>query len=45
MKKENEMKTIIVTQEEINQATKPNIYRNRKKYTRKDKHRNKSIED
>jgi len=45
MKKENEMKTIIVTQEEINQATKPNIYRNRKKYTRKDKHRNKFIED
>ena len=33
------MKTIIVTQEEINQATKPNIYRNRKKYTRKDKHK------
>jgi len=45
MKKENEMKTIIVTQEEINQATRPNIYRNRKKYTRKDKHRNKFIED
>jgi hypothetical protein len=45
MKEENKMKTIIVTQEEINQATKPNIYRNRKKYTRKDKHRNKFIED
>jgi len=39
MKKENEMKTIIVTQEEINQATRPNIYRNRKKYTRKEKHK------
>jgi hypothetical protein len=39
------MKTIEVTQEEIYQATRPNIYRNRKKYTRKDKHRNKSIED
>ena len=41
----DKMKTIIVTQEEINQATRPNVYRNRKKYTRKDKHRNKSIED
>ena len=39
------MKTIIITQDEIYQATKPNIYRNRKKYTRKDKHRNKIIED
>jgi hypothetical protein len=38
------MKTIIVTQEEIYQATKPNIYRNKKKYTRKDKHRNSDIE-
>ena len=45
MKKENKMETIIVTQEEINQATRPNVYRNRKKYTRKDKHRNKFIED
>ena len=44
-KNENKMKTIIVTQEEINQATRPNIYRNRKKYTRKTKHRNKQIED
>lgn len=39
------MKIITVTQEEINQATRPNIYRNRKKYTRKNKHRNKFIED
>ena len=39
------MKTITITQEEIYQATKPNIYRNRKKYIRKDKHRNKIIED
>jgi hypothetical protein len=38
-KNENQMKTIVVTQEEINQATRPNIYRNRKKYTRKDKHK------
>ena len=33
------MKTIIITQEEIYQATRPNVYRNRKKYTRKAKHR------
>jgi hypothetical protein len=39
------MKTIVVTQEEINKATRPNVYRNRKKYTRKDKHRNTSIEN
>jgi DNA-directed RNA polymerase subunit RPC12/RpoP len=38
-KNENKMKTIIVTQEEIIKATRPNIYRNRKKYTRKDKHK------
>ncbi len=35
------MKTIIVTQEEIRMATRPNVYRNRKKYTRKKKHKNK----
>ena len=45
MKKEDKMKTIVVTQEEIIKATRPNIYRNRKKYTRKNKHRNKFIED
>ena len=39
------MKTIVVTQEEINKATRPNVYRNRKKYTRKDKHRNISTQD
>lgn len=31
------MKTIQVTQEEIRMATRPNVYRNKKKYTRKDK--------
>jgi hypothetical protein len=35
------MKTIIITQAEIIQATRPNIYRNKKKYTRKIKHGNK----
>jgi hypothetical protein len=39
------MKTIEVTIQEIQAATRPNVYRNRKKYTRKDKHRNKKIED
>jgi len=33
------MKTIKVTQEEIRMATRPNVYRNRKKYTRKEKHK------
>jgi hypothetical protein len=32
------MKQVIVTQEEIKMATRPNVYRNRKKYTRKEKH-------
>jgi len=39
------MKIIEVTIQEIQAATRPNVYRNRKKYTRKSKHRNKSIED
>ena len=34
------MKTIQVTQQEVLQATRPNIYRNKKQYTRKDKHKN-----
>jgi hypothetical protein len=39
------MKTIEVTVQELQAATRPNVYRNRKKYTRKDKHRNKKIDD
>lgn len=35
------MKQIQVTQEEIRQATRPNIYRNKKVYTRKEKHKKK----
>ena len=31
------MKTIQVTYQEIKMATRPNVYRNKKKYTRKDK--------
>ena len=37
------MKTIIITQDEIRQATRPNVYRNKKKYTRKDKHKGQSL--
>ena len=33
------MKTIQVTLQEIRMATRPNIYKNKKKYTRKDKHK------
>ena len=39
------MKTIEITIQELQAATRPNVYRNKKKYTRKDKHRNKSIEN
>lgn len=41
MKKEKkkEMKKIEVTMQEIWQVTKPVIYKNKKKYTRKDKHK------
>lgn len=34
------MKTIEVTLEEIKMATRPNVYRNKKKYSRKNKHKN-----
>ena len=37
------MEKIIITQEEIRMATRPNVYKNKKKYTRKTKHRNKNI--
>jgi hypothetical protein len=33
------MKQIEITYEEVKMATRPNIYRNRKKYTRKNKHK------
>jgi len=38
--KKNKMQTIQVTLEEIKAATRPNVYRNKKKYTRKTKHKN-----
>jgi hypothetical protein len=34
------MKTIEITQQEILMATRPNVYRNKKKYNRKSKHKN-----
>ena len=37
------MKTIIVTQEEIKMATRPNIYKSKKQYTRKSKHKIKNL--
>ena len=33
------MKQIEVTIQEIQMATRPNIYKNKKKYTRKEKHK------
>ena len=36
------MKKIIRTREEELAATRPNVYRNRKKYTRKSKHEGRS---
>lgn len=35
------MKQIKITQKEINDATRPSIQKNKKKYTRKKKHKNK----
>jgi hypothetical protein len=36
------MKKVKVTIEEIYQALRPNVYRNKKKYTRKSKHNKKN---
>jgi hypothetical protein len=33
------MKTIQITQDEIRMATRPNVYRSKKHYTRKSKHK------
>jgi hypothetical protein len=41
---EVQLSTIEVTQEEIRMATRPNVYRNRKKYTRKEKHKEKTYD-
>jgi hypothetical protein len=34
------MEKIQITYQEIKMATRPNIYKNKKKYTRKSKHKN-----
>lgn len=34
------LKKIQVTLQEIKMATRPNLYKNKKKYARKDKHKN-----
>jgi hypothetical protein len=39
------MKTIEITIQEIKMATRPNIYKNKKKYNRKDKHKNKLLKN
>ncbi len=39
------LKTIQVTQKEIQEATRPNVYRNKKKYTRKTKHLNRNKDE
>lgn len=36
------MKKIVATMKEMYDAMKPNVYRNRKKYTRKTKHKHKN---
>jgi hypothetical protein len=39
------LQNITVTQQEIWMATRPNVYRNKKKYTRKSKHKSKKYDD
>ena len=36
------IQTIVATLEEIKMATRPNVYKNKKKYTRKKKHKSKN---
>lgn len=38
------MKTQVLKQQEIWQATRPNVYKSKKQYTRKTKHKNKGYE-
>lgn len=37
--KGNKLKEVILTLQEVRDATRPNIYKNKKKYTRKNKHK------
>ena len=34
----------MITQHELNQATRPNVYKNKKKYTRKSKHKGSKLD-
>lgn len=43
MKEDNKLKTITVTQGEIQDAMKHSVHRNKKKYYKKIKHKNKTI--
>ena len=38
--KDTKLVTIIITMEELRCASRPNVYRNKKKYRRKKKHKN-----
>jgi hypothetical protein len=38
------LEVITVTQQEIWEATRPNVYRNKKKYVRRSKHKDKLIQ-
>jgi hypothetical protein len=38
------MKTIEITYQELKMATRPNVYKNQKKYTRKNKHKKDLVE-
>jgi len=39
------MKRIVITYQEMKMATRPNVYRNKKKYRRNSKHKNSCVED
>jgi hypothetical protein len=42
---QTKLKTVTLTIQEIRMATRPNIYKNHKKYARKAKHKAKKFED
>ncbi len=39
------MKKIVITRQEWYDAMKPNVYKSKKKYTRKDKHKSKKYDN
>ena len=44
-KKDMKLQKIEVTLQEIQMATRPNVYKDKSKYTRKEKHKNKNRRD